>query len=685
MFVAQPLVKNWFKRVFFVRALCAISVVVLGPTLLRAAGPLLNVDTNDVGCSDVTGTPYCTIQAAIDDLPGGGEIVVAPGTYNESINFLGRAINLHSSGGPSVTIIDGGGAGTVVTCSAFEGPDTVLEGFTITGGSNTNAGGMQNTGSSPTVTDCVFDGNMATFGFGGGMFNEFGSAPTVTDCTFIGNTVFAGGGGMYNTDSSPTVTDCAFVDNTASGFGGGGMNNKDNSSPVVTACLFVGNTAQFGGGMGNEHSILTVRNCAFSGNTANSTGGGMWNNDSTPSITGCSFSGNTATLSTGGGIFNTGIAGSSPPITNCVLWGNNLDEIFNNGAGDTPTVSFSDVEGGIGAGSIDGGGNVDADPAFVDLDGADNTIGTEDDDLRLQGVSPCINSGDPGYVPQPGETDLDGNARVMGCGVDLGAFEFVQATPGPANSGDMDGVGGVDFPDVALFVDALLAGSDLCDTADMNDDGSINGDDTQLFLDALLHQSCTSENTCFVGHNCVSGFCEPTTDPDIEIGIGGGAICISGPYRRLQDGDVLPACEGIQGFFDTYWAFRAKGFTPGGVVSVERAIKMVGTTCTLPQDCGPGQTCVDGVCSPTSEFSSLLQMSADPDGNGIIEGFDFRTTIFDDVDGEEAIITATMTDQTDPQITASVEVTVFIFVKRICFGNTCDPGQQCINGYCESE
>ena len=46
-------------------------------------------------------------------------------------------------------------------------------------------------------------------------------------------------------------------------------------------------------------------------------------------------------------------------------------------------VSFSDVQGGLGGGTIDGGGNIDADPLFVDADGADDTVGTPDDDLRL--------------------------------------------------------------------------------------------------------------------------------------------------------------------------------------------------------------------------------------------------------------------------------------------------------------
>jgi len=39
--------------------------------------------------------------------------------------------------------------------------------------------------------------------------------------------------------------------------------------------------------------------------------------------------------------------------------------------------------------------------------------------------SPCINAGDPCYVGEPGETDIDGDSRVVAGCVDMGADEFV--------------------------------------------------------------------------------------------------------------------------------------------------------------------------------------------------------------------------------------------------------------------
>ena len=73
---------------------------------------------------------------------------------------------------------------------------------------------------------------------------------------------------------------------------------------------------------------------------------------------------------------------------------------------------------------------------FVDADGADNEIGTEDDDLRLSSDSPCINAGDNSVIPadtfdldgdgdpnEPIPFDIEGKPRILNETVDVGAFE----------------------------------------------------------------------------------------------------------------------------------------------------------------------------------------------------------------------------------------------------------------------
>ncbi len=128
--------------------------------------------------SGMEGDPFCSIQTALDNAVDTDEIVVAPGTYFETINFLGKAIWLQSSDGAEVTIIDAQQAGSVVT-TFLASQDTALEGFTITGGNSSDGAGMYNLVSSPTVTNCTFTGNTSS-DTGGGMYNLM-SSPTVTN------------------------------------------------------------------------------------------------------------------------------------------------------------------------------------------------------------------------------------------------------------------------------------------------------------------------------------------------------------------------------------------------------------------------------------------------------------------------------------------------------------------------
>lgn len=108
---------------------------------------------------------FPAIQTAVANAAAGDTGLVAPGTYVENIDFLGKAITLQRSGGSDVTTIDGSGCTTgstscsVVTCTSGEGAATVLDGLTITGGGpgtldgQWRGGGMFNHGSSPTVTN----------------------------------------------------------------------------------------------------------------------------------------------------------------------------------------------------------------------------------------------------------------------------------------------------------------------------------------------------------------------------------------------------------------------------------------------------------------------------------------------------------------------------------------------------
>ena len=462
------------------RGLVTLLSIMSVPSLHAAT-----ITVDDDGPADFT-----SIQAGIDATDNGvaDEVVVSPGTYFEGINFNGKRLILRSlSGDPSDTIIDGTGQFHVVQCVSGEESNTVLSGFTITGGNangtgdNSRGGGMLNeNGSDPTVINCVFVSNMAQT-TGGGMCND-GSSPTVIDCTFSGNSSNQGGG-VYNGVGNPIMTNCSFISNSA--LNGGGMYNII-SIPMLTNCTFSDNTASgSGGGMHTDlFSLPTVTNCTFVGNSAVD-GGGMYNFTPEPTtdwtVTNCTFSGNTASGS-GGAMYN---QSSRPTVTNCILWSNLPEEVFAAGVG-SPTFSFSDVQDGLPSGTIDGGGNINIDPWFVDTDGPDDTFGTLDDDLRLQAGSPCIDAGDNTAVPVWITTDLAGRLRFVddlltpdtGNGtapvVDMGAFEYICP-------GNLDDIPGTTLPDFALLaLQWMETDCGTCGGADFTGDGNVMVDDALI-------------------------------------------------------------------------------------------------------------------------------------------------------------------------------------------------------------
>ena len=190
--------------------------------------------------------PFDRIQEGVDAADEGSSVIVLAGTYLESIDLRGLAIRLSSADGPEATIINGGGAFHVVQCVSGEGPDTVIEGFSITGGSANGpapddlGGGMVNLDSRPTVNNCILSGNLATLG-GAGMGN-LNSSPVVTNCLFNGNVTVAGiGAGMLNMGGCrPVLTNCTFVGNAATSGHALACDSAGRSRPnnvIITNCI----------------------------------------------------------------------------------------------------------------------------------------------------------------------------------------------------------------------------------------------------------------------------------------------------------------------------------------------------------------------------------------------------------------------------------------------------------------
>jgi serine protease len=142
---------------------------------------------------------YAAIQQAINAAQNGDTVLVAPGTYVENINFIGKAITVTSEGGASVTTIDGNQVTTVVKFHTGEGALSQPNGFTIQNGTpnnfvNESGGGISTALASPTIKNHIIVNNWAPLN-GGGIY-VFGGAPLISHNTTMNNQAGLRGAGI---------------------------------------------------------------------------------------------------------------------------------------------------------------------------------------------------------------------------------------------------------------------------------------------------------------------------------------------------------------------------------------------------------------------------------------------------------------------------------------------------------
>lgn len=373
---------------------------------------------------------FPTIQSAINASAPGDTVLVAPGTYHERIDFLGKEIIVKASSfsDPTLTVIDADLLGEAVIIGGGVGPNAKLVGFTIREGSATTGGGLDILGD-PTIKQCIVTLCDATNG-GGAIVN--GNA-TFTDCQFIDNSATSGGalalhgnatldgclfqlnhatsGGALEVDGNCTFADCDFLTNDATGA----------SSAIISAGAAIFDRCFFNDGDTvtiESMDVLGLSNCLF----VNSSTAIRTNSVARPVLLTMA----NCTLHNGGtkaiDVVDGGHA-SVVAIANSII-GSSTTSIGVTGAGASPeiiTVTRTDIQGGWA-----GTGNLDVDPQFVNAGAGD---------FRLKRTSPCIDAGGNGLVPAFVTADLDGNARFVndvgvldtgagaGAIVDMGAFE----------------------------------------------------------------------------------------------------------------------------------------------------------------------------------------------------------------------------------------------------------------------
>jgi hypothetical protein len=433
-----------------------------------------------------------TIQDAIAIAQDGDRVLVAPGTYRERIDFLGKNITVEATGGAAVTVIDGGGeVGHVVTFTGGETRDAVLRGFTITGGfgeAGSNGagpgGGILIDAASPTLEDCVITGNA---GILGGGLSATGGDALIRNTRFADNTGLHGGA-LYVEGGALTVEQSEFATNYATNYGGA-VAAFWQADVTLTDTDFTGNASgQFGGAFYAVHATVDLARVTFLENgegqfdaDGNSWqlntlgGGGVYTSNTSGRIEAARFLRNLAAFGSsiyvaGSGtleVVNTLIAegpigipfyanASSPVIVNSTIADNqNATVAVFTTYNAAPTVSNTII---VGSGSPTGGNGLttlnyslyDSEP-FAAVIGPGNVQTTAPlldplaDYTPLPG-SPAIDAGDNTAVPAGITTDLLGNLRFVddpdtpdsGNGeaplVDIGAIEFGSWTP------ELDGV-----------------------------------------------------------------------------------------------------------------------------------------------------------------------------------------------------------------------------------------------------
>jgi len=404
----------------------------------------------------------CTISNNISANAGGG-ITVA---FNDNSLIDNCVLSYNQSG----TI---GGGIAVLDCNA-----TISNCIIFSNQSQNKGGGINVSWSSPNILDNIIEDNFSSFG--GGLSVTSVSISIVEDW-----------------DPSPVILNNIIQNNTAI-FAGGGVYTDSNTTPLIYSSYIINN---YNSGIYSYNASPTINNNIIAGNEGFLSGGIACDANSTVTINNNTIVENWGQDSGGIGLD----AGSSATVTNSIIWDNFTDNNENQislfydeyfAKQTVLDINNSDIEHGFENIYLQdsnciltwGNNNISSTPFFIETGLWDfNDIWWEGD-YHLLSNSPCIDTGDPNYPEDSNEFDIDGDSRIMGGRIDIGADEY---TFGELS--DFSGNGIVNFEDFSILAyywqDYLCEEPDWCEGCDYNQSGVVDSNDLIRFAENWLWQS----------------------------------------------------------------------------------------------------------------------------------------------------------------------------------------------------
>ncbi len=428
------------------------------------------------GIAQIHTVTNCTEAALRAAMAGGGTVTFAcDGTITLTDTVSNQYDTVLDGSGHNITI-SGGNAVRMLYNST--NASLALLNLTVANGRCTNGAGIFNDGGTLTLSNVLFETNIAYIQDsssggpeGGAIYNRAG-AVNATNCNFYGNAAApppqyfgpfeARGGAIRNESGSVSLKGCTFAGNSACGGiipaspevsfapgadgAGGAIYNDNGASLTASGCEFTGNSAS--GGPGPSSSS------PYPNNGGSGTGGAVFNSG-VMEADACTFSQNSGfgaagTSNTwisssgsggsgkGGGIFNSG----SLVVQSNAFWDNTVCGGSGGNAG--PVFGTSRPVGGTGGSGSGGGicnlGSLSVQSSLFHGNGATGEGGGRGGD----GMPATVSSG-----ADPGGTGGLGGSGYGGGLFNSGTASLVNSTiatnVGSGSTGGEGGTGGSSF------------------------------------------------------------------------------------------------------------------------------------------------------------------------------------------------------------------------------------------------